>query len=773
MIIDVSSSTLATGFKKYIFDGKDGNRDAAKVVKIEGDFDLAESMKINITRKKKSMNFVISLHEDDDVSDEKFIEIYNEIMDEMLVGMNREDVMICSAIHNDTDNKHIHVEVIDSHLVTNKPLELYMDRIAKDKERFFKIRDYIELKHNLRKTLNRNDHKPIPEYKESHFKKWIDEEKLKDFDINNVSSNLKTKKGRKEFQEDLMKYLVKALSEVDSDGEFKIKSLKELEDFINTLTLAGKNNTKVHLEVTKMGYNRNTDYDYFTITPEFGKPIRIESDIFGTEIFNLDREDRLMILQDNLRPKPKEISKINDVRNELDELNYHRAEYTFKRLGKHSDPKALYPNLTEEDLFIYENKIDGLDDGKTKLEDVSSELHNEQIAALGKFNLLAPDLLDPLIVKEKSKNKIKFKSFSKDKLDVEDGVYIVDTKEDSALKEANILNRIKERLLNDRKINEFVRAREKLESRIDKTIGDIRGRLSKITEGIRGIRETIKTKVIDSKQYVQEVFSESKKDDKVYKLTPETLKLEFNKLFESKKFLDTLDNNVEAIIYPDLNLLNEDLAKLISVNDDEAVKIFDIKIEHFIDEMEIAGKKIYKVDALDGQYHFKDKNDDDWYIMDADKHQLLYNHKRGEVKTLYDFIRESQHSKVLETYSIIEKNSKLEKLIDFNEMGLWNFLLDNQITTFAQANQILMEYDKFVELRFIEEHHPTYDVLYFSINGIKHEVDQSSGFTTLILNNKDYIENGYDPKELEDMIDGFFRETNPIENKNKSKKHHK
>lgn len=209
MIIDVSSSTLATGFKKYIFDGKDGNRDAAKVIHIEGDFDLAESMKKNITRKKKSMNFVISLHEDDDVSDEKFIEIYNEIMDEMLVGMNREDVMICSAIHNDTNKKHIHVEVIDTHLVTNKPLELYMDRIAKDKERFFKIRDYIELKHNLRRTLNRNDHKPIPEYKESHFKKWIDKERLKDFDINNVSSNLKTKKGRKEFQEDLMKYLVK------------------------------------------------------------------------------------------------------------------------------------------------------------------------------------------------------------------------------------------------------------------------------------------------------------------------------------------------------------------------------------------------------------------------------------------------------------------------------------------------------------------------------------------------------------------------------------
>lgn len=568
---------------------------------------------------------------------------------------------------------------------------------------------------------------------------------------------------------------VKALSEVDNDGEFKIKSLKELEDFINTLTLAGKNNTKVHLEVTKMGYNRNTDYDYFTITPEFGKPIRIESDIFGMEIFNLDREDRLMILQDNLRPKPKEISKINDVRKELDELNYHRAEYTFKRLGKHSDPKALYPNLTEEDLVIYENKIDGLDDGKTNLEDVSSELHNEQIATLGKFNLLAPDLLDPLIVKEKSKNKIKFKSFSKDKFDVENGVYIVDTKEDSALKEANILNRIKERLLNDRKIDEFVRAREKLESRIDKTIGDISGRLSKIRDGIRGIKKTIKTKIIDSKQYVQKVFSESKKDDKVYKLTPEILKSEFNKLFESK----IKDDSFDYIMKPNIKSMNEDLSSIIVIDPDEVAKIFDIKIKDFINDMSKNEENdVYKIDALNGHMHFKDRNDNDWYIIDKDDSQYLYNHTQNEIKDLFHFIKEVEHSTSLQTYSIIEKNSDLEQMIHINYTKLDMILSKKEdIKSFEDINSYLEEhFDKFIKIRFSIDEMVDDKPEYIFINDIRYKVSD----TVTEYNNLDGIEwllevnNAPKPDDditLEQLMEIEFKIDD--EDEKKSKKHHK
>lgn len=770
MIIDISSSTRSTGLKKYLFKGTDGNRDIEKVIHVEGDFDLAETMKKNMTRKKKSMNFVISLSQDDDISDEKFIEICNDVIDNILHGMNREDVMVSSVIHNDTDHKHIHVEIIDSHLITGKPLELYMNNKKVDRERYFAIRDYIEAKYKLKPALNKNSNKPKRDIKESHFAKWLEKEEFEKFDIQNISVLTNTKKSRNQFQEDTLKYLVKELLETTPDGEFKIKSLDDLENLINNkYVLIGKDGANVNVKVVKKGYNKLTNYDFFTLDVEGSKkPIKIEADIFGKEFFELDRDNRLKILQDNLRPQPKEIKSLELLKQELKDLNYLRREFIFKKIGIHSDPKAIYPSRDDEFLEQHKYKDDSNSIEFDGIEEVYNDIIESKKLVLEKYNLQTKDLLEPELVETKSDGKVKFEYKDENK-SIEKGLYIVNSNE--SLKESGILNKIKERLINVRKVDEIIRNGAEIKRRIDGAIRGIKEQISRIGTGIGEIKERV-SKKIDASKYVQEAFGSVEPPIKV--LNDEQLKNDFNRLLNSKKIQEYIEADNKNVISVDLKLIKKELKNIIYIDENVSKEILNIKVSEFINEFD--GEK-YKISAKDGQYYFQDKYNNGWYIMNKDdKNQYLFNEKTKEINTLFDFLKTEQHLSFLKTYSLIEEKANLNQIININFKGVLELVESNKdIKSYEDLNKHLgNKFDTYVKIRFDLE--DEFDVpQYVYINDIKYEItEETDGFKYLSDISLSIATNNL-PENMESLDDLLDKDTylNPIkiENINKSIKH--
>ena len=302
MIITANSG--GGNLSNYLLYGNNNSRDRSKIVVLDGNAKLTDSISKSVEAHYKHFHFIVSAN--GKKSDEEMRAIYQDFKKELLHSYSKDEVNIFAVLHQDTDNSHIHIQVPKKNLLTDTKLDLYYDK--RDRRRFETIRDYLNLKHN--------EMAPSIPSKSNPTKNW----KYNPTAINN-------KKEKLEFENMFLDNLY------DNRGEFN--SHEELMQYI-------KEDLKI--DVKKVGYDYKKDDFYITINhTDTKKSQRVFSPLFNdgkSKYLTNDKGEKEYIQYDfNTTPleKQREVKKQEDLqtlRARLDKMQAVEKKRVDKRLGR-------------------------------------------------------------------------------------------------------------------------------------------------------------------------------------------------------------------------------------------------------------------------------------------------------------------------------------------------------------------------------------------------------------------------------------------------------
>lgn len=739
-------------------------RDTSKVIVIDNNFKIAETLKKSIHRKKKSFNFVLSFTKEDKLTNEQMIKVYNKVLDELLIGINREDVLISSALHLDTDNHHIHFEIVDTHLTSGKELDLYSHN--RDKKRLLYMRDLIEKEFGLENTFFREfDNKLTSKPKSMPWLDWRAENGQEEWepDFIDLTKKQQTKSIKDYINSQIKYYLAEEETTSGDSGDggddskttFKIKTLTELRNKVLGIASELDGNLMLEIEEIKnINYGTLNDdgkgykYDpYITLTTNI-KDIdkhnmghKISGEWFNEKFFELSREERL--------EKLKEVDCIDydAIQREYNKQKAFFKEKQFKRLKTHSEPEAIFEFETNEDkwkdkygkVIISKDKLfqdESGDGGNNKLDDTQKEIKIEDV--LKKYDITLDDLKDPETIEKKTKGKIKFLYIQKEvsEVDLDDNnTNVKETKSNAEIKfqvnesnfevrvkENHILNKEYEKLMIDdknHKISEIQNA---------KTIDEALAIVSKIKNSNDS---SVKTDFNGFKD-LEDTFKHKVKD-----IESSELKAEFTKIVDTDKFKKEHEQEKSSIIKPDLSSFKDGFDKLIEVDKKEAKKVLNTKIHTFLDALkDEKGNKLYQVEENKNKYSIKDKSGKEWHIIDHNGEQLLFNQKEKQVQTLFQFIKQDLKLSYIQTHSFLQEKAQIKYIIRCNQdraafqQQILRMIQQKQILDLKGFNKELSQYDRHARIRFeaqkdAELRNVDLNTPYIiSINNIMHPIEE-------------------------------------------------
>jgi len=302
MIITVNSG--GGNLSNYLLYGNNNSRDRSKIVVLDGNAKLTDSISKSVKADDKHFHFIVSVN--GKKSDEEMRAIYQDFKKELLHSYSKDEVNIFAVLHQDTDNSHIHIQVPKKNLLTNTKLDLYYHK--RDMKRFEVMRDYLNLKHN--------ETPPSIPSKSNPTKNW-----------KYNPTAIKNKKEKLSFENMLLDNLY------DNRGEFN--SHKELMKYIQE---------DLKINVKKVGYDYKKDDFYITINhTDNNKSQRVFSPLFNdgkSKYLTNDKGEKEYIQYDfNTTPleKQRQLKKqedLNTLRAKLDKMQLVEKARIDKRLGR-------------------------------------------------------------------------------------------------------------------------------------------------------------------------------------------------------------------------------------------------------------------------------------------------------------------------------------------------------------------------------------------------------------------------------------------------------
>lgn len=303
MIITANSGN--GNLSNYLLYGNNNSRDRSKIVVLDGNAKLTDSISKSVKADDKHFHFIVSAN--GKKSDEEMRAIYQDFKKELLHSYSKDEVNVLAILHQDTqNNSHIHIQVPKKNLLTNTKLDLYYDK--RDRRRFETIRDYLNLKYN--------ETPPSIPSKSNPTKNW---------QYNPIA--IKNKKEKLEFENMLLDNLY--------DNRDKFTSHEELMQYI-------KEDLKV--DIKKIGYDYNRDDFYLTTNhSDTNKSQRVFSPLFNngkSKYTTSDNGEKNYIQHDfSTIPleKQREIKKEEDLqtlRAKLDKMQAVEKKRIDKRLGR-------------------------------------------------------------------------------------------------------------------------------------------------------------------------------------------------------------------------------------------------------------------------------------------------------------------------------------------------------------------------------------------------------------------------------------------------------
>lgn len=307
MIITVNSG--GGNLSNYLLYGNNNSRDRNKIVVLDGNAKLTDSISKSVKADDKHFHFIVSANcNNGKKSDEEMRAIYQDFKKELLHSYSKDEVNIFAVLHQDTDNSHIHVQIPKSNLLNNNSkLDLYYHR--RDMRRFETIRDYLNLKHNETPPSITNEFSnPTKNWKYN-------------------PTAIKNKKEKLSFENMLLDNLY------DNRGEFN--SHEELMKYI-------KEDLKI--DVKKVGYDYKKDDFYITINhTDTNKSQRVFSPLFndGKSKYITNGNGEKEYIQYNFITTPlekqRQVKKQEDLktlRAKLDKMQAVEKTRIDKRLGR-------------------------------------------------------------------------------------------------------------------------------------------------------------------------------------------------------------------------------------------------------------------------------------------------------------------------------------------------------------------------------------------------------------------------------------------------------
>lgn len=107
MIITVNSG--GGNLSNYLLYGNNNSRDRSKIVVLDGNAKLTDSLSKSVKADDKHFHFIVSAN--GKKSDEEMLAIYQDFKKELLHSYSKDEVNIFAVLHQDTNNSHIHIQV--------------------------------------------------------------------------------------------------------------------------------------------------------------------------------------------------------------------------------------------------------------------------------------------------------------------------------------------------------------------------------------------------------------------------------------------------------------------------------------------------------------------------------------------------------------------------------------------------------------------------------------------------------------------------------------
>jgi len=302
MIITVNSGN--GNLSNYLLYGNNNSRDRSKIVVLDGNAKLTDSISKSVKADDKHFHFIVSAN--GKKSDEEMRAIYQDFKKELLHFYSKDEVNLLAVLHQDTENSHIHIQVPKKNLLTDTKLDLYYHK--RDMRRFETIRDYLNLKHNETPPSIPSESNPTKNWKYN-------------------PTAIKTKKEKLAFENMLLDNLY------DNRGEFN--SHEELMKYIQD---------DLKIDVKKVGYDYKKDDFYITINhTDTNKSQRVFNPLFNDGkskyITNEDGEKEFIQYDFSTTPleKQRQVKKQEDLktlRAKLDKMQAVEKARIDKRLGR-------------------------------------------------------------------------------------------------------------------------------------------------------------------------------------------------------------------------------------------------------------------------------------------------------------------------------------------------------------------------------------------------------------------------------------------------------
>ncbi len=335
MIVDIGSAD--DGWSGYTL-GNDEKRKGARLLK--GDTNLGDTIcRSTNYANGQYLRMVISYY--DDISPKKAEEITSEFLDLFMYGFRKVEYHEDIVEHSDTKFLHHHIRHPKLNLLTGTQLKHYWHKV--DLPRKKAIIDYLVEKHGLTHALDRKQLVVSPQKKVEQINSWRSDN-LQDPFI------LLDKKGRGQAEEQITDYI----------------NQMNIEGMINSLDDVTAELISMGFKIIKIDRDRGKEFDYITVQNPTGK-IRLKGDIYGTEFYRHNQEDRSKAIGDNRSLK----SRGEGTRPSLEELhrtvtreNEKRSKWLDERYGtareraiQKADKRA---NSIEKELYSDTQKIDDI-----------------------------------------------------------------------------------------------------------------------------------------------------------------------------------------------------------------------------------------------------------------------------------------------------------------------------------------------------------------------------------------------------------------------------
>jgi hypothetical protein len=310
------------GWSPYVL-GRNGDREHSLIV--AGDTLLGDKICQSADHYKSgsAVKVVVSFTDEDKVTPERGCEIVKDFLKEFMHGFREDEYHTDIVEHTDTDHLHYHIRIPKLNLLTGTQLKVYFHKTDLD----YKIAtiDYIAQKHDL--TIGTDRKKLVPDTgrRLEQINKWRREHGQKLFDLS-------SKGGRGEAEDMLLDYFI----EMNMQG-----FIESLGDITTELESMG-------FEIVKIDRDKGKNFDYVTVQNDSGK-IRLKGDIYGTEFYENNREDRAKAISNNRgfsAGSQSDRRSRNDIRQALHKERQRRLRWIDKQYG--SARKRAIQRLQEE-----------------------------------------------------------------------------------------------------------------------------------------------------------------------------------------------------------------------------------------------------------------------------------------------------------------------------------------------------------------------------------------------------------------------------------------